>query len=120
MADQNNFGEIGEKLATEFLAGKGYRILENNWRTGHREIDIIACHGKYIVFVEVKTRSANFIESPLQAVNKKKQKLVIAAANSYIERKNIEMEARFDIISVISSGKTHKIEHVEDAFYPLL
>jgi putative endonuclease len=53
-------------------------------------------------------------------VNRKKQKFIIDATNSYIEKFDIDMEVRFDIISVIFKDGKHKIEHIEDAFYPLV
>ena len=51
-------GKNGEDLAVEYLVNKGYKILERNWRSGHKEIDIIAMDGDTLVVVEVKCRSS--------------------------------------------------------------
>ena len=67
MAESHNLGKKGEDLAVEHLWGKGYKILNRNWKSGKHEIDIIAENKDFIVFVEVKTRSENFLMSPASA-----------------------------------------------------
>jgi putative endonuclease len=120
MADSHSLGKKGENLAIEHLENKGFKILHRNWKSGRRELDIVAETNDYIVFVEVKTRMDDYRVHPRQAVTSEKQKSIIYAAESYIRKYNIEKESRFDVISIISSGKTTEIEHVEDAFYPTL
>jgi putative endonuclease len=117
MADHNETGDKGETLAVEYLQGKGYCILEQNWHNNHQEIDIIATKGNELVIVEVKCRTGAPLVKPYTAVNRNKQNLLIKAANAYIVKKNIDMETRFDIIS-ITIGKEVNIEHIENAFYP--
>ena len=56
MAGHNEFGIRGEEVAVAHLIGKGYSIVERNWRCGHKEVDIIAMKASELVFVEVKTR----------------------------------------------------------------
>jgi putative endonuclease len=119
MAEHNQTGMAGEELAAAFLTEKGYDILEKNWRFGHEEIDLIAKKSDVLVIAEVKTRTSNFFGEPEQFVNRQKQKRLIKAANAYVERKNIDAEVRFDIISVIISGEKKKIHHLEDAFRPV-
>ena len=118
MADHNEFGKLGEELAVKYLTGKGYKILERNWYNIHKEIDIIARDGKFLVIVEVKTRQTDEYGDPDIAVTKKKQKLLISAANSYIFQKHLDIETRFDIISIIFRDGEPVIEHIEDAFLP--
>lgn len=119
MAQHNILGNKGEDAATEYLANKGYKIKARNWRFGKLEIDIIAEHNNFIIFVEVKSRSGTYFEQPFQAVTKKKQKFIIKAANAYIEDFEIDLEARFDIISIVEEKGKFIIDHIEDAFYPL-
>ena len=111
-------GKRGELLAIEYLESRGYTILENNWKTNRREIDIIAVDNNEIVFIEVKTRSKNYYEDPEEAVNIKKQKYLITAAEAYIFSNKIDLDARFDIISVIYDGRNHSINHIKEAFHP--
>ncbi len=118
MAEHNDFGKLGEELAVDYLTGKGYEILERNWRNVHKEIDIIAKEGKFLVIVEVKTRQTDEYGEPDVAVTRKKQRMLIAAANAYITRKGLDMETRFDIISIIFRDGEPVIEHIEDAFLP--
>ena len=119
MAKHNQLGEKGENLATEILRKKGYSILAENWRSGRNEIDVVAKIGETLVFIEVKTRSTDFFGDPSLAVSPAKQKRLIHAANDYLEQHEIELEARFDIISIVSNTNSTKLEHLEDAFYPL-
>ncbi len=118
MADHNDFGKLGEEIAVDYLTGKGYVILERNWRNGHKEIDIIAKDGEVVVVVEVKTRKTDEYGGPDIAVTMRKQSLLISAANSYILKNHLDVETRFDIISIIFRDGEPVIEHIEDAFLP--
>ncbi len=113
------FGQKGEKLALEYLMDKGYMILETNYRSGKNEIDIIARNSGEIVFIEVKTRSTDIFCEPESAVKKDKQRAIIKVANSYILRNNINEEARFDIIAIVTNNEGTKINHIENAFTPM-
>ena len=118
MAQHNETGKEGEQMAVEFLAAKSYRILERNWRFKKNEVDIIAQNGDEIVFVEVKTRHENFLVEPELTVSKKQQRSIINTANQYIITKGIDLEARFDIVSIVISSQGAEILHIESAFYP--
>lgn len=118
MAEHNDFGKLGEELAVNYLIGKGYEILERNWRNIHKEIDIIAKDGKELVIVEVKTRQTDEYGNPDIAVTKKKQRMLIAAANAYVFQNKLDIDIRFDIISIIFKDGKPVIEHIEDAFLP--
>ena len=120
-------GKKGEKLAANFLKRNGYKILERNLHQSHNEIDIIASNKEYIVFVEVKTRTANkdlFLPygSPATAVTKEKQKRTVRAATNYLlaqSKKNKEKQPRMDVIEVYlekETGKLLEINHITDAF----
>ena len=119
MAEHNDTGIIGEDLASVYLEAKGYSILEKNWRFGKEEIDIIAQEKDVLVVAEVKTRSGSFFGEPEEFVNRQKQRHLIKAANAYIEKNDLDLEVRFDIIGVIITGKSHRINHIEDAFQPI-
>ena len=118
MAEHNDFGKLGEEIASNYLEGKGYEIVERNWRNTHKEIDIIAKEGETLVMVEVKTRQTDEYGNPDIAVTKKKQRLLIAAANAYLFKNKLDVETRFDIISIIFKDGEPVIEHIEDAFLP--
>lgn len=119
MAEHNDLGKEAEAEATEFLKKKDYKILARNWRYLKAEIDIIAQDTvkNELVIVEVKARKFNSLTSPEEAVNLSKRKLLISAANEFITNQNINMEARFDIISIFKKGNDWEIKHIPNAFY---
>ncbi|MDR3252276.1 MAG: YraN family protein [Tannerella sp.] len=119
MAQRNETGKQGEQLACSYLEGKGYSILDVNWHFQHYELDIVASFGGELVIVEVKTRSHDYLIAPSLAVDARKIRRTVIAADAYCRIKRVDMSARFDIISVIKTGSSYKVEdHIEDAFYP--
>ena len=111
--------DLGNAGAT-FLSENNYIIKERNWRYKKLEIDIIAEKDDFIIFAEVKSRSGTYFEQPYQAVTKKKQRFIIEAANAYIEKFEVDLESRFDIFSIVKNQNKFNIEHIKDAFYPLV
>lgn len=115
---QQEQGKKGELIALEYLKSKGYNILEQNWTSGHLEVDIIASTSDFIVIVEVKTRKSSTFGAPEDFVTKLKQRNLIRAASNYITKTGFTKEVRFDIISVIADGGVESVKHLEDAFKP--
>ena len=109
-------GIWGEEMAIVYLREKGYVILERDWHSGHRDIDIIAQHGDCLVFVGVKTRSSHGLTDPEFAVNHQKLKNLRLAMNHYIKYRKVNMRCRFDVITVVGTmdGPMPEITHIED------
>lgn len=120
MAQHNDIGKKGEAIALTYLREKGYHVRETNWIYRKAELDLVAEYKNQLVVVEVKTRTSREFESPKEAVTIKKQKHIVRAADAYIQEFDIDMECRFDIVSVLLEGNNVEIEHIEDAFYPML
>ena len=118
MIEPHELGKKGEDLAVEYLIRQGYRILERNWRSGHKEIDIIALKDGILAAVEVKTRKSEDYGEPDIAVGAMKQQMLVWAADTYVRYKNLDVDVRFDIISIILNETEQKLEHIEDAFIP--
>ena len=118
MAKHNELGKIGEDLAAQFLVDKGYEIVERNWRNKHKEIDIIAKDGEVLVVVEVKTRQSDEHGEPDLAVTQQKQTRLIYAANAYLFEHNLDINTRFDVVSIVFNDEAPVINHIEDAFLP--
>lgn len=117
MAEHNDFGQEAENLAVDFLKNKGYKILARNYRYLKAEIDIIAEFDTQIVIVEVKARSTDSFINPEEAVNRKKVNLMISAANHFLEENDMDVDTRFDVITILSEkGKELKINHLPNAF----
>lgn len=118
MAEHNLLGNKGEMLAARYLAGEGLAVLEYNWRSGHKEIDLIAKERDTLVFVEVKTRRNENFGDVRDAVTPQKMRNIITAAEAYIKKNNIDTHIRFDVVTIVGNGDRHEIEHIRDAFYP--
>lgn len=123
MARHNDFGKWGEDVAAAYLREKGYAIRERDWKSGRRDIDIIAVapDGLTVVFVEVKTRASDAVVTPEAAVDALKIRNICHAANDYVKQFGVVEELRFDIVTVVGTeGGNAVVKHVADAFNPLL
>lgn len=112
-------GDKGEQVAVDFLIENGYKILVRNFRSGKAEIDIIAQKNEFIVFVEVKTRSEYQNNNPGDLLSHAQQNRITNAAHEYIVAKDLDLEARFDLVIVLLGQNKTEIEHIEDAFYAM-
>ena len=107
------FGNEGEQAACDFLAKRGWQILDRNVHRGRGEIDIIARRRGVIAFIEVKRRSSLDFGSPAEAVNTEKQRRILSAATIYLQEKGLsESNIRFDVIEILEN----RIHHIEAAF----
>ena len=120
MVSTREIGELGENLAQHYIQKLGYKILDTNWYFGHLELDIVAQDGDELVIVEVKSRNGIRYEHPSEAVTNGKIKRIVEAADGYIQEKDMDLETRFDVITVIFFGQKHELEHFKDAFYPTM
>lgn len=116
MAQHNELGKKGEKIALDLLIKKGYAILEKNWRYRKAEVDIIAQKDATLAVVEVKTRSSTDFGNPQDFVNPKKIKLLVSAIDEYVTSRDLDVDVRFDIIAIVKDGEHFSIEHLENAF----
>lgn len=117
MAEHNDLGKLGEEMAVEFLQKNNYTILQTNWVFQKAEIDIIAQKENVLAVVEVKTRSSVEFGLPQEFVKPKKIQLLVKAVNEYIIENDLDVETRFDIISIYKKDKDYEIDHLEDAFF---
>lgn len=114
-------GQSGEALAERYLLGQGLTILERGWRSGALEVDLIAQEADELVIVEVKTRSLQAgYPSPIEAVDRRKQRNLIRAANAYLIEKRLQLSVRYDVVGILLSPIEGEVivEHVRSAFYP--
>lgn len=114
MAAHNELGTWGEEWASAYLRERGYVILERDWRSGHRDLDIVALDGDEVVFVEVKTRSSHFLADPFHTISDKK-KLNIRRSVAHFMRSHPQYHrARFDIIILVGSlGQRPEVQYYE-------
>ncbi len=114
---RQQIGQAGEKAVVSYLKKKAYKILEQNFKCPVGEIDIIAKEKKTIVFVEVKTRRSLSFGSARMAITQKKQRKISMAALYYLKTNHqMDQRARFDVVTVLSTGEENAIDHIQNAF----
>jgi putative endonuclease len=110
-------GREGERLAELFLKKKGYKLVQRNYRCRGGEVDLIVLDRRVVVFVEVKTRTDHEFGSPLEAVEPRKQRRMILAAQLFLHEKKLhERDARFDVVGISWPGARPVVEHIQNAF----
>ncbi len=113
-------GKKGEEIAVKFLKDEGFEIIEQNYRYGKGEIDIIAKDpsDNYLAFVEVKTRQNLDYGEPEYAITKNKQRQIRKMAELYLYDKEIEeLDCRFDVIAILLEDiDKPSIKHYVNAF----
>lgn len=119
-------GQLGERIAEEHLARRGYRIVARNFRTRHGELDLVAADDRSIVFCEVKTRVSGTRagpDGPLDAIGPRKRDRVRQMATQWLadtagDDRPRRDELRFDAIGVMltPAGRLLALDHVENAF----
>jgi putative endonuclease len=113
MASKTEIGKQGEVEAENFLTRKGYSIIARNYRHKRSEIDLIVQKENWLVFVEVKMRSANTFGFPEESVKAPKRRKILEGAAQFLEETNWQGNVRYDIVAIHEKN----IEHFEDAFY---
>lgn len=116
--DRARLGRRGEELAARHLARAGHRLLDRNWRSGRREIDLVTLDGDTVVFVEVKTRRPG-PQPSAEALAPRQRRHLRRAAEAWIHaHPGVGREFRFDVVVVEwPGGPAPRIEHVPEAFY---
>jgi putative endonuclease len=119
-------GQLGEQIAEEHLARRGYSIVARNFRTRYGELDLIAANDRSLVFCEVKTRIAGTRrgpDGPLDAIGPRKRDRLRRMATQWLAATSTSSrprppELRFDAIGVMltPAGRLLALEHLEDAF----
>lgn len=111
-------GKQGELLAEQYLAQKGFTLIERNFNSRFGEIDLIMLDKDCLVFVEVRQRKNTLYGSPLETISAAKQKKLRRTAQCYCQLKAIpsRQALRFDVVGIISGKQQNSIEWVPNAF----
>lgn len=112
-------GRLGEELAVKYLLGKGYQILDRNFRSGRLELDIVASKNDTIYIFEVKSCYLQNSDSPLQRINQQKVNHLYRAAMGYMIARGMTQEFEVLGLSVCVDLvlKKAKVEVVTCGFY---
>ncbi len=111
-------GIQGEKLAKDFLKKQGYHIIETNYRCPEGEIDVVARHKDFVVFIEVRTKKSLEFGSPEESITPAKMARLRATAYHYQQtHNNLPPSWRIDVVAVElnQEGKLLRIELIENA-----
>lgn len=110
-------GRRGEARAAWYYRLRGYRILERNLRLGRGEIDLVVQRGRQVAIVEVKTRQQVRAGEGFEAVDGGKQQRLAALADRYLAGRKFEgCEIRFDVVSLLWTGRRFRLTCFRDAF----
>ena len=96
-------GDLGEKIAQDYLKKIGFDIIETNYRySKFAEIDIIALKDGSLHFIEVKTRSSDKFGIPFEAITKSKLNSIKTCANYYLSSTKVRYKnMQIDGIGII-------------------
>lgn len=109
-------GQLGERLACQYLKQRKFRVLETNYRVRTGEIDIIATRQDEIHFIEVKARRSQDGGDPLEQVTPRKQQQIIKAARHYLSESRSKKSPVFSVLGVSLTGATATCEWIDNAF----
>ena len=114
---RQSLGLLGERIAARWLLRHGWAIVAHRYRSGHRDLDLIARRGDEVAFVEVKARRGLAFGDPVEAVGWRKRRELVRSAWVWIDRCGQPGEAyRFDVIGVLVTRSGTRVRHVPHAF----
>jgi putative endonuclease len=116
-AARQALGRVGESIAARWLRRRGWRVVAERFRSGHRDVDLIVERAGTVAFVEVKTRRDTAFGDPVEAVSWRKRRELIRSAMVWADRFGPPGASyRFDVVGVVVVGRDARVRHVENAF----
>jgi putative endonuclease len=111
-------GDRAEGITADYLHSLGYKIIKKNFHFGRvGEIDIIAEHGKCLVFIEVRSRYNEKNPDPIFSITRRKQSSIVKTAQGFLFINKIKnKDCRFDFITIEMWENPPEINHIENAF----
>ena len=119
--NRQDLGKKGEDVALEYLLQRGMKLLERNWRSGHKELDLVMEEEGFIRIVEVRSRNWPAQIDPLESVDMVKRKKIIQAAKGFVAENRSRIKGKevvFDVVSILFNGELFKVEYIREAFAP--
>ena len=112
-------GQRGEEIAARFLLSEGFDLLHRNWRSGRYELDIVARKEGVLHIVEVKSRKADGLTAPEEAMTRKKFNALFRAAQQYVALYRIDADTQFDLIAIdLLPESTQRLRYIPNAMVP--
>jgi len=117
MAEKDELGQRGERIAERHLVARGLTVIDRNWRCPQGEIDLVLRDGDETVFVEVKTRSSTTYGHPLEAITVAKLARLRRLAAAWCAEHPGATRIRIDAVAVVAPRRAPAtIEHLERVF----
>lgn len=109
-------GQLGELIAKKYLEDKGYKILEQNYRSRFGEIDLVVQKGKELIVVEVRTKRGLDFGTPEESLNKRKLRKLWFNAQGYASRVRWKGPYRIDAVCIVLSPENalERLDHYEN------
>lgn len=107
-------GNLGEKLALDYLLKNDFKHICSNYHSRYGEVDIICENEKYIIFVEVKSRKKGTEYRGVEAVDRNKRIKILKTSFEYLLKNPTEKQPRFDVAEI--EFPSRKITYYENAF----
>lgn len=116
---RRSLARCGEEAAAAWAAGRGWRVLDRNYRCPLGELDLVLRAGETVVFVEVKTRRGGAFGTPAEAVDARKRARLARVARHYLVNRGLaHAPCRFDVAAVRWEDGEARVEWLADAFRP--
>ena len=109
-------GRSAENDGVAWLESQGFEIIERNVEYRPGEIDVVAREGETLCFVEIKARATAQFGEAIWAVNRRKQRQIVAAASLYLAEKAYAGACRFDVLAMDAEAGGWRFSLVRDAF----
>jgi len=99
--NSSSIGKLGENIAREYLENKGYKIIEQNYKTKYAEIDLIAKKDNVLIFVEVRSKAGEQFGSPEDTINREKKRRLKMNSMGYVNRVKWRKGYRVDAVCIV-------------------
>lgn len=116
--DRQKRGNDAEQLAHKYLLKQRLKTIEKNFNCRYGEIDLIMQDGEMLVFVEVRYRQSQQFGGAATSVDYRKQRRIINTANFYLQKHQLHVPARFDVVAVDGTADkvNEEINWIKGAF----
>lgn len=116
---RRRLGDFGESAVAAYLVRQGYTILARKWRCTVGEIDLIACQGDQVIFVEVRTRRGLAQGCAEESITPAKRNRLIQLAYTYLDAQHLDENSawRIDVVAVQvdAAGRIASLTHIPHA-----
>ena len=119
---RKSLGSWGEEYAINWLAAKGYQLIEKNYHSRYGEIDLIMKADGYLVAIEVKTRKSDAYGIAEFSITKKKYLAIQKTMQVFFESR-LELDGQWQLDVVVieaTNSKEPEVLHYENVYLEYL